>query len=249
MGIADALREEPSPGEQDDLILRLGKLVVEVVPPEFPRIRRKAPDGSHPCNGENQRCHGNDDNGGKPAQLGRRRYGNNEQESERAKLDDLPRINLARRRLRLIRRGLRRLIPYERHQKTNGAGDKRTCDSKRKERHPIDSRQLDNQSNRCRRRRPYHAGDEPSAESRSQKLFVVVAAARTGHLIGQRNRRDADKHSDERSHDAYQRVITAVGVCVTDEHLAKRLAVSPMLHRNAQKRHQDEHGDEVRVFP
>ena len=104
MGIADALREEPSPGEQDDLILRLGKLVVEVVPPEFPRIRRKAPDGSHPCNGENQRCHGNDDNGGKPAQLGRRRYGNNEQESERAKLDDLPRINLARRRLRLIRR-------------------------------------------------------------------------------------------------------------------------------------------------
>ena len=29
MGIADALREEPSPGEQDDLILRLGKLVVE----------------------------------------------------------------------------------------------------------------------------------------------------------------------------------------------------------------------------
>ena len=145
MGIADALREEPSPGEQDDLILRLGKLVVEVVPPEFPRIRRKAPDGSHPCNGENQRCHGNDDNGGKPAQLGRRRYGNNEQESERAKLDDLPRINLARRRLRLIRRGLRRLIPYERHQKTNGAGDKRTCDSKRKERHPIDSRQLDNQ--------------------------------------------------------------------------------------------------------
>lgn len=123
------------------------------------------------------------------------------------------------------------------------------ANSKRKERHPIDSRQLDNQSNRCRRRRPYHAGDEPSAESRSQKLFVVVAAARTGHLIGQRNRRDADKHSDERSHAAYQRVITAVSVCVTDEHLAKRLAVSPMLHRNAQKRHQDEHGDEVRVFP
>ena len=243
MRVADALREEPGSGEQQYLILDLRKLVVEIVTLELLHVRRQSLDDRHPHDGANQRRHGDDDDDRKPAQLG------DQQQSACAQLDDFPRIESADGLFHPAGRGIGRLFPREGHQEADCARHERARKGAGKEVHPIDARQLNDQGDGRRGRRPYHAGDEPPAERRAEKLFVVAVAARSGHLVGQRNCRNADQHADERGHDAHQRIISAAGARVTSEHPAQRLAVSSMLHGNPQQRHHDEHDDEVRVLP